>query len=189
LSDITQQPDEALAREAAKGSHAAFTELMRRHKHDIYLTVGKLCWNHEQRYEATQEAFVKAWLNIRRYDPERSFRAWLHTVALNVARDLQRKQKVRRVVFGEGSLFDLASAMVADGSSPQDERIIEQDRLKALRHAIAKLPESLLAPLRLTVFEGRTQKETGVLLGITEKAVEIRLARTRQRLALALGGI
>jgi RNA polymerase sigma factor CnrH len=188
LGDLSQLADEVLARQSAEGSHAAFTELMRRHKHGVYNALGRICTTPEQRYEATQEAFVKAWLNIRRYDPERPFVAWLHTVAANAARDLHKKWKVRRGVLGETDLFDMAAAVVPDGARPQDELIIEQDRMKALRQAITKLPETLMGPLRLTVFEGRSYKEAGAILGITDKAVELRIARTRKRLAVALSG-
>lgn len=180
--------DEVLARQSAEGGHAAFTELMRRHKHGVYYALGRMCSTHEQRYEATQETFVKAWLNIRRYDPERPFTLWLYTVAANVARDLHRRRKVRSFVMGDEGLFDLAAAVIADQADPQDERLIEQDRMKLLQQAIAKLPESLKAPLRLTVFEGRSHKEAGAILGITDKAAETRLARTRKRLTLAVGG-
>jgi RNA polymerase sigma factor (sigma-70 family) len=187
LSDLSQLSDEELARQSRDGSQAAFTELMRRHKHGVYKALGRLCDTPDQRYEATQETFVKAWLNIRRYNPERPFASWLYTVGANVARDLYRRRKVRSIVTGEAGLFNFATAMVADGSPPQDEWLIEQHRLKALRNAMAKLPESLMAPLRLTVFEGRSHKEAGAILGITVKAVELRLARTRKRLALAVG--
>ena len=188
LSDLKSLTDEALARRSAAGSEAAFTELMRRHKHGLYQYLTRLCFTHEQRYEATQETFIKVWFNIRRYDPKRPFVAWLRTVAANVARDLHKKRKVRRIVFGDAEAYDGAIETVADTAGRPDEALIEKDRADTLRTALAQLPVPMRRVLSLVVFEGRSHKEAGAVLGLTDKAVEMRLARARKALARAVQG-
>jgi len=49
--------------------------------------------------------------------------------------------------------------------------------------AISALPETLKEPLILRTIEGHSEAETAQILGISQKAVETRLYRTRMRLA------
>jgi RNA polymerase sigma factor (sigma-70 family) len=72
---------------------------------------------------------------------------------------------------------------VADTTAPADKTLAASHALKALDKAIAALPAALKEPLVLTVLEGLSQKEAGALLGISAKAVEVRVYRAKRQLA------
>ena len=83
--------------------------------------------------------------------------------------------------------LDAPEAMSIGEDVPEaEERLDDRRRLDALNHALAALPDTLKAPLLLAVLEGRSHAETAGILGVTPKAVETRIARARQKLALAL---
>jgi RNA polymerase sigma-70 factor (ECF subfamily) len=178
--------DEALAQRAAGGDERAFAELVRRHKEPLYRLLRRYTGDAEQAYEAAHEAFIAAWRALGRYDPDRSFVAWLRTIAFNKQRDLGRRKAVHRFLLGSDLLEEEAVEAAADPGAGADEALIERQEVQALDRAIASLPVKLKEALVLTAFDGRSQKEAGDILGVSEKTVETRVYRARKILAETL---
>ena len=125
------------------------------------------------------EAFIAAHAALDRFDPQRPMRAWLARIAINKARDWQRRRRVRRLI----SAF-LSADMVEradDAPSPEDEAQ-GKDELRRVKAAIARLPRNLREVLVLRTIDEMSQAETALALGLNEKSVEMRLYRARQRL-------
>lgn len=174
---------ETLQAKAAGGDVAAFETLMRDTKASLYRFVRRYVGDADEAYDLVQEAYAGAWLAIRRYDPERSFDAWLRTIAINKCRDWSRRRRVRRMFWG-GPAFDSPEAQaVADGQPSVAEHHEAADQSRRLHRAIAALPPKLKEPLLLTAIEERSQAEAAAILGLSVKAVETRTARARQILA------
>lgn len=179
-----ETPDDAvLASRAAKGDERAFAALVRRHKEPLYRLLRRYTGDADQAYEAVHESYIAAWIAIRRYDPRRSFLAWLRTIAINKARDQGRRMAVRRLLFGVDGLEHSVAVQVADPALPSDERLIERDDAARLDKAIASLPTSLKEALLLTTFDGWTHQEAGDILGLSAKSIENRVYRARRMLA------
>ncbi|MCP5809980.1 hypothetical protein NL321_27945, partial [Klebsiella pneumoniae] len=69
------------------------------------------------------------------------------------------------------------AAAVGDASPDAEVRLDDQRRAQRVQRALADLPDALKAPLLLAALEGRSHAEIGVILRITPKAVETRIAR------------
>ncbi|MCX7587784.1 RNA polymerase sigma factor [Phenylobacterium sp. 58.2.17] len=179
--------DTTLARLAAAGDDQAFNLLVRRHKESLYRLLRRYTGDADEAYEAVHEAFIAAWGALRRYDPERSFGAWLRTIAINKARDRGRRMAVRRMIFGVQSLEDSPAMEAFDPATAADDLVILDQRARRLGKAVAKLSDSLKAPLLLTAFEGYSQQEAGEILGLSTKTIETRVYRARKILAAQLG--
>ncbi len=175
-----------LARLAAAGDDQAFNFLVRRHKESLYRLLRRSTGDADEAYEAVQEAFIAAWGALDRYDPQRSFGAWLRTIAINKARDRGRRLAVRRLIFGAHSLEDSGALEALDPATPADQQVILDQRARRLDKAIGRLPDTLKAPLLLTAFEGYSQQEAGEILGLSTKTVETRVYRARKLLAAQL---
>jgi RNA polymerase sigma-70 factor (ECF subfamily) len=158
---------------------------MGRHKHWLYRFVRRYVGDADESYDVVQDAFVSAMSNLHRYDPSRPFEAWLRRIALNKCRDRARRDAVRRA-FGLSRRGPEETEAVADTAAPVDQTIAAGAAMGALDKAIAALPAALKEPLVLTVLEGLSQKEAGVLLGISAKAVEVRVYRAKRQLAETL---
>jgi RNA polymerase sigma-70 factor (ECF subfamily) len=179
--------DAALAERAASGDHAAFAELVRRHKEPLYRLLRRYAGNSDDAYEAAQEAFIAAWSAMSRYDPQRPFLTWLRVIAINKVRDRHRRNSFRRMLFGTGrGLEDEAVLAEPDPALPADEQVMEQQDMTTLDRAIAKLPAPLKEALLLTAFDGLTQQEAGQILGVSIKTIETRVHRARKILARTL---
>jgi RNA polymerase sigma-70 factor (ECF subfamily) len=176
------EPDAELVRRARAGEQRAFSLLMVRHKHWVWRFVRRYVGDADEAYDVTQDAFVAAMSNLHRYDPERPFEAWLRRIALNKCRDRARREAVRRA-FGLSRRGPEETEAVADDAPGAEENLAAASAMKALDQAIAALPPSLKEPLVLTALEGLSQKEAGDVLGLSAKAVEVRVYRAKRQLA------
>lgn len=169
--------DDTLIASALGGDNAAFSALMGRHKEALYRFVRRYVGDADESFDLVQETFVASWSALASYERGRSFAVWLRRIALNKCRDWSRRRHVRRFFFGAAPL-EAADKMAA---APNDDGP-QQARLAALDAAIAALPSALKEPLLLTVFDGMSQAEAAIILGVTAKAVETRVYRAKQRL-------
>jgi RNA polymerase sigma-70 factor (ECF subfamily) len=175
--------DSALAQAAAAGDDRAYSVLVRRHKEGLYRLLRRYTGDADEAYEAVHEAFIAAWGALRRYDPERSFGAWLRTIAINKARDRGRRMLVRRVIFGTAGLDNAEVHAAADLAPGAEALVIEDQQAARLDKAIGRLPAALKEALLLTAFEGCSQAEAGEILGVSAKTIETRVYRARRLLA------
>jgi RNA polymerase sigma-70 factor (ECF subfamily) len=182
LTQAQAESDADLVRRARAGEQRAFSLLMGRHKHWLYRFVRRYVGDADEAYDVVQDAFVSAMSNLNRYDPDRPFEAWLRRIALNKCRDRGRRDAVRRA-FGLSRRGPEETEAVADPAAGADETLGAQAALGALDRAIAGLPPALKEPLVLTILEGLSQKDAGALLGLSPKAVEVRVYRAKRLLA------
>lgn len=182
MSGAESEPDSELVRRARAGGQRAFSLLMNRHKHWVYRFVRRYVGDADEAYDLTQEAFVAAMSNLHRYDPERPFDVWLRRIALNKCRDRARREAVRRA-FGLSRKGPEETEQVADTAAGAEQTLAAGSALDALNQAIAALPASLKEPLVLTTLEGLSQKEVAAVLGLSTKAVEVRVYRAKRQLA------
>ena len=173
--------------QAAQGDRAAFSRLMSATKGDLHRLITRYIGDPDEALDLVQESYAAAWLSIRRYDPARPFGAWLRTIALNKCRDWSRRRRVRRMVRGVMGLDAPEAITVGDPAPGADVRVDERRRLEQLNRALAELPDGQRAPLLLAVLEGRSHAEIGEILGLSPKAVELRIARARKALLHRIG--
>lgn len=131
-------------------------------------------------------ALVQAMPHFR-YDPKRSFRAWLGTVALNRWRDRLRKRAAVPVGDHHPAWGELISA------DPNEAFEETEYRATLLSRALAVVrPEfspGVWEMFRLTVLEGVAPAEAAHRLGATANAVYLARARVVGRLRQVLGGL
>jgi RNA polymerase sigma-70 factor (ECF subfamily) len=168
-------------RRSLAGETEAFTQLAARHKVWLFRFIRRYVGNDDDAKDLLQESLVSAWQALHRFDLDRSFQAWLRQIALNKCRDWSRRSVLRRIVRYISGDIDLFAAESRQ-SNPEAMLAVNQ-ALQQLDTAIASLPRGLREPLILTVFEGLSQREAAQQLRVSEKAVETRIYRARQRLA------
>jgi RNA polymerase sigma factor CnrH len=183
---LENDQDARLASLALAGRQEGFTGLMNRHRNAVFRLARNHIGDESEALDVTQECFVSAFAGLRRYDPERSFRAWILRIALNKCRDWARRRAVRRF-FTFAVPLDEALG-VADGAADPEASLAADESAHQLRALIASLPPQLKEPFLLCALEGLPQDEAAQALGISRKAVETRLYRARQKLSAAIEG-
>ena len=183
MTSPDERDDAALVAGVLAGDQRAFTQLMRRHKDGLYRFVRGYVGDASEAYDLVQEAFVAAWHALARYDRRRPFGVWLKRIAINKCRDWRRRRAVRQFFYRAEDInrpgLEIAQP-IPTGSDHEDE-------LARLDGAIAALPPGLKEPLLLSLTEEMAYREIGEALGITAKAVEVRIYRAKRALAEVLG--
>lgn len=187
MSPLSQPEDSALVAAAIAGDERAFAALMQRHKDRLYRIIRRYTGEGDEAYDLLQESFTAAWSALRRYDRTRPFDTWLRSIALNKCRDWSRRRMVRRWLTHSDSIESATGAALATSDPSAEIQLADRQRLAQLDAAIARLPASLKEPLLLTVFDELSHEEAGKLLGLSAKAIEVRVYRARRALADALG--
>jgi RNA polymerase sigma-70 factor (ECF subfamily) len=123
--------------------------------------------------DCVQEAFVRAWRAWPRWRPEAAVEAWLYRIALNVAFSHRRRVRLRQ----------MAERLLRPGLGRPDARVAASP----LREALAKLPPREAAAVMLRHYHGYSRLETARILGLTERAVSLRVARAQAILLRELG--
>ena len=178
--------DGELVTHALNGGEAAFSHLMQRHGRHLHGVIARRLRDPEDVRDAVQDTHIAAWRALQQYDTGRSFEAWITTIALNKCRDSARRRAARL-----GMLSRLQWDAVHDGKAANEERGVERwligrESVHCLGRALQALPAQLRAPLLLTTVREHSQELVARKLGLTRKAVEMRVRRARQHLSRAL---
>lgn len=183
---------EAVAR-ARTGDHAAFRVLVERWERRAFGLALRLLRDEEAARDAVQDAFVRVYAALPRFEGRSSFGTWLHRVVWNLCLDAKRRDRsAREVAFDEETTSPLeADGAAGAGASSHEtagpERTLEQRRLgERLGSVIAELPETARETLMLREVEGLSYAEIAESLGIPKGTVMSRLHYARQRVQRAL---
>lgn len=178
--------DAELVVAALAGDQPAYADLMRRHREAVYRLARLHAGDDSEAMDLTQEAFIAAFVALRRFDRKRSFRAWLLRIALNKCRDWSRRRKVRRLLTFALPIEEAAT--VADPAPDPEAALHSAAAVSRIQDAIRDLPANLKEPLILCAIEGMSQDEAALLLGVSRKTVETRIYRARHKLSALLEG-
>lgn len=171
--------DADLIEQARRGNRAAFGKLVEPHLPRLLGLARRMLGTGEDAEDALQNALASTWVARARLDPGKPVAAYLTTVTLNKCRDRLRRRKVARLL-GFGAL-DPQIPVAAD-QPDTESAVADRQALDTVSRAIDGLPVRLREALVLVAIEGRSQSEAAGLLGTTEKAIETRVYRARQRL-------
>jgi RNA polymerase sigma-70 factor (ECF subfamily) len=180
--DLAACTDGELAALTLGGRQAAFAEIMRRHQRPVYRLIRAHIGDAEEALDLTQECFAAAFQNLRTYDGDRPLAAWLTLVAINKSRDWHRRRRIRQILSFASSLPPETIEGEPDETPGADAITFDRAELARLSRAVSELPATLKETLVLRTIEGLSQAETAAALGISGKAVEMRLRRARENL-------
>jgi len=169
--------DEQLACRARAGDRMAFNRLMQRHAPRLVNFLERQLGSRSDADDVAQNTFIAIHRNLHRFDETRAFVTWMFVIARNKAKDHHRRRAVRNWI----GLEEPSVPAPVDPTTP--ERIVaDRDELARVNAAIRAMPEGLRTPLLLSVIDGMSHAEIGSVMGLSEKAAEVRVYRARRRL-------
>jgi len=170
--------DRELARRCREGDTAAYAELMRRHRRMVFGIVYAILGCPEEAEDVAQEAFVRAYRAIGRYDPRFAFATWIRRIAVNRAISrLKGRERTREVEREAGR------RSVARREAEPEEQATASDLRERVRASIETLPTNQRVAITLFGLEGMTLAETAEAIGCSVGAVKSHLHRARGKLA------
>ena len=169
-----------LLAKARGGNLFAFEEIVRRYQRRVYAVARRIVRRHDVADDVAQEAFLRAYRALDRFDLERPFGPWFCRIAANLAINEVRSPEAREEGLPEGH-----GETPSRAKNPLDG-VLEREAREVLGAALARLPAEQRAVFVLRSLEELSYREIAEALGISEGTVMSRLFRARQRLAEAL---
>lgn len=179
LSDAPSDAD-VVAR-VIDGDKQQFEHLVRRYQHVLYRHAVSIVLDHDTAADMVQDAFVRAYLNLRECRDTSRFRAWLFRTLRNRCFDHLKAASRRNVSLDEIEPIPLDEA---DGPAALAER---SEVRTAIRRALATLPPVLREAFVMHYVDGMSYETMGELLGASISAIKMRALRAREALSSALG--
>jgi RNA polymerase sigma-70 factor (ECF subfamily) len=162
---------------ARGGDSRAFASLVRSVQRPVYGLCLRLLRSEAEASEVAQEAFLRAYQNLDRYDDGKPFDLWVMAIARNLSLDLLR----RRTHMRTEDVSELAESLPSGDKSLEAGAIERQERL-SLEAAMATLSAEDREVLALYYVQRRTTKEIGQLVGAPAGTIMARLFRAREKL-------
>ena len=180
IRDYALMDDRALVRLVVEGDSRAFEPLFMRHKDIIYTMLVKRSCNPDDVDDMLQEAFMKAFVNINRYNPDYDFGAWICTIAKNTFVDFNRSRRSKALNPDNNLPLDSrhTNSVQATAPTPEESIINAQQRAQIERY-IATLPEDYRQLFIMRFVEEYTYEEIAETLQMKLGTVKTRIFRVR----------
>ena len=162
------------------GNQDAFAELVNTYQNAVYNLCYRMLGERTEAEDATQEAFLRAYLNMNRYDPARSFKTWILSIASNHCIDRLRKRRLIWLSLEEPLPPNVH--LHSDEPDPEDVTI-HDERSQAIQGLMNTLSTEYRAAVILRYWYDYSYAEIADILDTTESAIKSRLFRARQSLA------
>lgn len=176
---LSEQSNEALARLAAQGDHAAFTALYQRLVKPIYAYCYSRVGNQQEAEDLTTQTFMAALKQIAHYRGEGTVVAWLLGIAYHKVSDWYRTRRI---------LTPLAAIENRPDPAPQpDERSFQSWQRATLEQALHTLTPERAEAITLRFFGELSNAEVAAVMGKQEAAVKMLIHRGLQELRIRLG--
>src|SRR3979411_53900 len=186
--NIGEQPlseELTLVRAAKQGDDKAFEELVRRYDRNVFRIAQHITQNREDAGDVVQDAFLKAYTNLKQFQGQSKFYTWLVRIAVNEALMRLRRRRPERMVSLDEEVKteeDSLPREVADWSPNPEQQYNQAELREILTRTIQGLPPSFRTVFVLRDKEGLSTEETAEALGLSIPAVKSRLLRARLQL-------
>ncbi len=172
-----ENDDENLILLSQKGKIRAFEKLVNRYKKNAYFIALGLVGNSEDAFDLSQDAFVRVYKSLNKYNGTSKFFPWFYTILTNLCKNHLKKQDVRKKY--------LSNEIAKEKFSREHESESESEReslKQKLLDEIEKLPYKFKEIIVLKHFRGFSYREISETLGIPVGSVMSRLYYARKKL-------
>ena len=190
--------DEELVKRAKNDDPWAVEQLVLRYQQKVYaIACQMLAGDAEEARDRTQDIFLQAFRNIKRFKGKSSFYTWLYRIVINTCIDSRRRQNRWKKIFfpsrfdknrdeaPDNSLEEIADANPnSDPLAAASGRQLEDD----VKSAVNKLPQRQRAIFQLKVFQEMSIAEIAEALELAEGTVKTHLFRATRTVQKQLKG-
>jgi RNA polymerase sigma-70 factor (ECF subfamily) len=173
-------------RRARRGDAEAFRGIVEAYSQPLWRAAFRILGDAAAAEDAVQEAFLRAWKALDRFDERAELSTWLYRIAINAAIDLRRERK-RREPLSRELPEDFAGQPIARSMEPDPHAQAQwREIVDRAQEAIAELPEAERTAILLRHFEGRSIAEIAQALGGGENAAKQAVFRAVHKLRAIL---
>ena len=172
-----------------KGESSAFKQVYNQYAGSLMAVCMRYAGNRMDAEDILHNAFLKIFRSFDKftYKGKGSLKAWLIRIVINESVEFLRGKKFEQdsTVDVDGMNKDIEDTDVEMESDGSELFTIPKERLTAF---IGELPSGYRTVFNLYVFEGKSHKEIGDMLGITERTSSSQFSRARRLLRSKIMG-
>jgi RNA polymerase sigma-70 factor (ECF subfamily) len=177
--------DRSIVLRVQAGEVAAFDTLILKYRERVYGIVYNMTSNREDAADLTQDAFIKAFQSIHRFQAHSSFFTWLYRIAVNATLSHLRKAKLRTFFSFEKITDDDKTAQLVNQLSDKqgaDRDLFIRELQEKLNEAMMKLSINHRTVVTLFEIEGLSHEEIAEITECSVGTVRSRLHYAKQLL-------
>lgn len=176
--NLDQQSDEVIVRRVQQGQVEAFDVLVDRYEKKLSRYVGRIVRTPEDVFDIVQQAFLKAYINMKSFDVSRKFSSWMYRIAHNEMVNVLKKNQ-RRFSFPLID-FDIVVPYFREPASDNPQNQAERNEMRTtLEKSITQLPEKYREPIVLYYMEDFSYQEIADIMRIPIATVGVRINRAK----------
>lgn len=166
------------------GDQNAFGEIVEVYRDKIYQLCYRMLGNAYEAEDMAQEAFIRAYVNIERFNVNRKFSTWLYRIATNLCIDRIRKKKPDYFLDAEvaGTEGLTLYSQIASTEATPDEEVSKMELQSIIQQEILKLPEKYRSVIVLRYIDELSLNEISEILSLPLGTVKTRIHRGREAL-------
>jgi RNA polymerase sigma factor (sigma-70 family) len=182
-SPESQEEDFAAVRRVLAGDNGGFEVLQKKYNRIITSLIRRMIRNEEDVRDLTQDTFIKAYNAISSFQFGYSFSSWIYKIASNTCIDFLRKKRLAEVSLSQKTNSDEEYEIeIEDKNFMPDISLMTDEKLKALRDAIEKLPDNYREIIKLRHEKEMDYADIAETLDIPLGTVKAHLFRARKQL-------
>ena len=185
VGETAADSDQVLVRRVQDGDVAAFDALVRKYRERLYSVVYNLTSNREDAADITQEAFIKAFSSINRFQGKSAFFTWLYRIGVNTTLSHLKRNRFRRFFSLENLQEDGSHAQVLEtlaAKHKSEKGALLSELQEKLNEALQKLSPKHRTVVVLFEIEGLSHQEIAEIVGCSVGTVRSRLHYAKQQL-------
>ena len=171
-------------KQVLNGNQDAYTEIVDLYQARLYQVCYRMLGNKHEAEDITQEAFLRAFINLHSFDQKRKFSTWIFRIATNLCIDRIRKKKpdyhLDAQVPGTDGL-DKYSQVAASEALPV-EQLEKMEMQERVQYEISRLPDKYRSVIVLKYMEELPLQEISEILDLPLGTVKTRIHRGREAL-------
>lgn len=180
---MAMESDLDLMQRIRSGDAASFETLLRRYRVPLVSYFCRMVRDPAWAEDLAQEVFLRVYKARERYQPEARFTTWLYRIATNLALNAIRDR--RDEVYKSASADPEggpALEQFIDARPTAEQQLIQVDRQRLIRQAVASLPENQRVAVILHKYQEVDYRQIAKILRVSESAVKSLLFRAYEAL-------
>lgn len=182
---MSTKPDEYYIQQTLNGNVNDYAFLVEKYKYMVFTLTIRIVKNREEAEEVSQDVFVKAYKNLKKFKGDSKFSTWLYKIAYYASLDVLKRNK--RQISSE----NIDAFKERDLANSDDSLIFmdDRERKQIINDALLKLCEDERIIITLYYFEELPIKEISKVVDLSEDNIKIKLFRSRKKLAELLKNV
>ena len=156
------------------GDKQAYSHIINKYKDPLFATILRMTRNPHDAQDLVQEAFIKVYGQLDKYNDQGSFSSWFYRVAMNHCMDGFRKKRYQQVEMNE--------SIIGETPNYPEVTFLKKEKNRQLELLLAKLPEDERIILLLRYVNELSYEEISELAEVPVTTVRNKLHRAKKKL-------